>query len=154
MVVHPQQVGTAHLAACAAAKQGKFVQFYDAFWERGYKQYQETRDQTKLGEATVFQIAGEIGLDVERLKADIPGCQQVVQADEEELRKFRVGGTPAFFINGEFIGGGIPKDAFKQYIDKKLQIAQASGVPAAEYYEREIRGKGEKSVERPRRQQQ
>jgi protein-disulfide isomerase len=41
----------------------------------------------------------------------MPGCQQFVAADEEELRKFKVSGTPAFFINGEFIGGGIPKQA-------------------------------------------
>ena len=153
MVVHPQQVAAAHLASCAAAKQGKFVEFYDAFWDRGYKEYQEKRDPSLLGEENVFKIAGEVGLDVGRLKGDMQGCQQLVSSDEEELRKFRVNGTPAFFINGEFVGGGIPKDAFKQIIDKKLQVAQASGVPGAEYYEREIRGKGEKSVQRPRRQQ-
>jgi hypothetical protein len=84
----------------------------------------------------------------------MPGCQQFVAADEEELRKFKVSGTPAFFINGEFIGGGIPKQQFKQYIDQKLQIAQKSGVPGAQYYEQEIRGKGEKSVQRPRRAEQ
>ena len=154
MVVHPQQVMTAHLAACAAAKQGKFVQYYDAFWDRAFKEYMEKRDPSLLGDDNVFKIAGEVGLDVERLKGDLPGCQQFVQADEQELKKFRVSGTPAFFINGEFIGGGIPKEQFKQHIDKKLQIAQASGVPGSEYYEKEIRGKGEKSVTRPRRQQE
>lgn len=153
MVVHPQQVAVAHLAACAAAKQGKFNEFYKAFWERGFKEYSEKRDPSLLGEENVFKIAGDLGLDVERLKSDMPSCQQVIQADEAELRKFKVSGTPAFFINGEFIGGGIPKDAFKQYIDKKLKIAQASGVPAAEYYEKEIRGKGEQAVtRRPRGQ--
>lgn len=151
MVVHPQQVGAAHLASCAAAKQGKFVEFYKAFWEHGFKAYSEKRDPSLLGEENVYKIAGDLGIDVARLKADMPACQQFVQADEAELRKFKVSGTPAFFINGEFIGGGIPKEAFKQYIDKKLQIAQQSGVPAAAYYEQEIRGKGEKSVVRRRR---
>lgn len=152
MVVHPQQVAKAHLAGCAAAKQGKFAEFYNGFWEHAYKEYQDKRDPSFLGEDNVYKIAGDLGLDVDRLKADMPACQAVIQADEEELRKFRVNGTPAFFINGEFIGGGIPKEAFKQYIDKKLQIAQASGVPGAEYYEKEIRGKGEKSVTRRTRQ--
>jgi len=147
-LVHPQQVATAHLAACASAKQGKFAEFYNAFWDRGFKEYQEKRDPSLLGEDNVYKIAGEVGLDVERLKADMPACQQFVQADEQELGKFRVNGTPAFFINGEFVGGGIPKEAFKQIIDKKLQIAQASGVPGASYYEQEIRGKGEKAVTR------
>jgi hypothetical protein len=86
---------------------------------------------------------------VNRLQADMPSCREVIAADEEELRKFKVSGTPAFFINGEFIGGGIPKDAFKQFIDRKLDIAARSGVPGAAYYDQEIRGKGEKSVQRP-----
>jgi len=153
MVVHPQQVAQAHLAACAAAKQGKFVDFYNGWWDKAYKEYQDKRDPSFLSEDSVYRVAGEAGIDVARLKNDMPSCQQFVQADEEELRKFKVNGTPAFFINGEFIGGGIPKEAFKQYIDKKLQIAQSSGVSGAEYYEKEIRGKGEKMVTRRPRQQ-
>jgi protein-disulfide isomerase len=153
MVVHPQQVMGAHLAGCAAAKQGKFAEFYNAFWDRAYKEYAEKRDPSFLGEENVYKIAGDLGIDVERLKGDMPGCNAVIQADQEELAKFKVNGTPAFFINGEFVGGGIPKERFKQIIDKKLQVAQASGVPGAEYYEKEIRGKGEKSVQRRRQQQ-
>lgn len=151
MVVHPQQVMKAHQASCAAAKQGKFKEFYKAFWEHGFKAYSERRDPSLLGEANVFKIAGDLGIDVDRLKADMPACAQFIAADENELRKFKVSGTPAFFINGEFIGGGIPKEAFKQYIDQKLALAEKSGVPAAEYYEKEIRGKGEKSVQRRKR---
>jgi protein-disulfide isomerase len=151
LVVHPQQVAAAHLAGCAAARQGKFHEFYMAFWAKAYDPYQDQRDASLLGEDNVYKIAGSIGLDVARLKADMPACQQVVRADEDELRKFKVNGTPAFFINGEFIGGGIPKEAFKQIIDLKLAIAEKSGVPAAEYYDKEIRGKGEKSVQRPQK---
>lgn len=150
MVVHPQQVAAAHQAACAAAKQGKFKEFYTTFWKKAYEPYASQRDPEQLGEENVLKIAADIGLDIKRLQADIPACQKVIEADEAELQKFRVNGTPAFFINGEFIGGGIPKEAFKQYIDKKLKIAQASGVPGSEYYEKEIRGKGEQSVQRRR----
>jgi protein-disulfide isomerase len=149
MIVHPQQVTAAHLAACAAAKQGKFEAFYKAFWDSGFKAYLDQRDERLLGAEHVSRIAGGVGLDVDRLQADMVPCQSVVMADERELRKFKVSGTPAFFINGEFIGGGIPKEAFKKYIDQKLAIAEKSGVPGAEYYEKEIRAKGEKSVERP-----
>lgn len=149
MVVHPQQVSTAHLAACAAAKQGKFEAFYKAFWKQGYEAYAAQRDVSLLAEDNVFKIASSVGLDIDRLQADLHGCRSFIDADETELRKFRVGGTPAFFINGEFVGGGIPKDAFKQYIDQKLAIAERSGIPGAVYYDKEIRGKGEKSVPRP-----
>ena len=47
----------------------------------------------------------------------------------------------------------MPQQRFKQIIDKKLQIAQQSGVPGAEYYEKEIRAKGQQSVVRKRPQQ-
>jgi protein-disulfide isomerase len=154
MVVHPQQVMQAHLTGCAAAKQGKFADFYNAWWDRAYKEYQDKRDPSFLGEENLNKIIADVGLDAGRVKSDQQGCEQVLQSDEEELRKFKVNGTPAFFINGEFVGGGIPKEAFKQIIDKKLQVAQASGVPGASYYEQEIRGKGEKAVVRKPRQQQ
>jgi protein-disulfide isomerase len=150
MVVHPQLVMMAHVAGCAAAKQGKFKEFFKAFWTSGYKPYQEQREERFLGQDNALKIAADVGVDIARLQADVPACQRVIDADEEELRKFKVNGTPAFFINGEFVGGGIPKEAFKQLIDQKLAVAERSGVPAAEYYDKEIRGKGEKSVERPR----
>jgi protein-disulfide isomerase len=152
MVVHPQQVAKAHQALCASAKQNKFKEFYKDFWEKAYKPYMDSRgqEQGSMSEENVYKIAGEAGMNVDQLKADMGACEAVIAEDEAELRKFRVSGTPAFFINGEFIGGGIPKEAFKQVIDKKLQIAQASGVPAAEYYEKEIRAKGEQSVQRRR----
>ena len=46
------------------------------------------------------------------------------------------------FINGKFIGGAIPKPQFQQIIDEKLAIAEKSGVSGADYYEKEIMGKG------------
>ena len=65
MVVHPQQVMKAHLASCAAGKQGKFIEFHKAFWEKGYKPYQDQREMSFLGEENVHKVAGEIGLDVD-----------------------------------------------------------------------------------------
>lgn len=146
MVVHPQQVAKAHLAACAAGKQNKFVEFYKAYWEKGYQ-------ARNFAEENVYAIAGEVGLNVEQLKTDMQACQQFVAADQAELQKFRVSGTPAFFINGEFIGGGLDKSGYKKIIDKKLEDAQKSGVPGAEYYNKEILAKGEREVAKPRRGQ-
>src|SRR5688572_13435501 len=85
-----------------------------------------------------------MGLDTQKLKTDANSqeCVQRVSEDMAELRKFKVNGTPAFFINGQFVGGGIPKPAFQKIIDEKLKVAEASGVTGAEYYEKEIRGKG------------
>ncbi len=146
MVVHPDTVQLAHQYSCAAAKQKKFLEYKHAFWEKGFGPYAASggRDRAALGEDNILKLAGEIGLDANRLKADATSaaCKQRVDEDMAELRKFRVNGTPAFFINGKHIGGGIPKPAFKQIIDQKLAIAEASKVPGSEYYAKEIMGKG------------
>ena len=147
MVVHPDTVTTAHRASCAAAKQGKFTPFYKAFWEKGFGPYMSSqgKDSASMSDANVMAIAQSLGLNVEKLKADMAGeCPQVIARDEAELRKFKVNGTPAFFVNGTFIGGGIPKPEFKKIIDKKLEEFQASGVPAADYYDKVIMVKGDR----------
>ena len=151
LVVHPQQVMMAHVIACAAAKQGKFAEFFHAFWTDAYKPYEDQHDPALLGQDNALKIAGRVGLDLERVQADVIACQRVIDADQAELRKFRVDGTPAFFINGEFVAGGLSKEGFQQIIERKLAIAQQSGVPGAEYYDKEIRGKGEQAVRRPDR---
>ncbi len=146
LVVHPDTAQTAHLYSCAAAKQGKYTAWKDAFWTQGFNVYAKSggKDQGAMGEDNILKLSGEVGLDTQKLKADANGddCKQRVEADTTELRKFKVNGTPGLFINGKFIGGAIPKPQFKQIIDEKLAVAEKSGVSGAEYYEKEIMGKG------------
>ena len=146
MVVHPQVVMDAHKAGCAAAKQGKFVAFKNAFWEKAFDPYASTRDPSKLGVDNIMAIAKDLGLDTAKLKADMEGpqCQAQVDNDMSELAKFHVSGTPFFFINGKVLDGAQPKEAFKKIIDERLKVAEASGVPGADYYEKEVFGKGER----------
>jgi predicted DsbA family dithiol-disulfide isomerase len=99
-----------------------------------------------MSEANTYEIAKSVGVDVDKARADLGECQKVIENDQNELRKWGVSGTPAFFINGEFVGGGIPKDAFKQIIDKKLKTFEAAGVPAEQYYEKVILGTGDKTL--------
>jgi protein-disulfide isomerase len=147
LVVHPQQVQRAHLAGCAAGLQGKFVQYQTAWWEKAYKPYQESRDPSKLTEEAIMSWVPSIGLDPKKLKADMDGqdCQALITNDATELRKFRVGSTPSFFINGHYSAGAMDVGSFKQIIDRELKIAEGSGIPAAEYYDKVIMGKGEKA---------
>src|SRR4029077_17532714 len=87
-----------------------------------------------------------IGLDAARLKKDMDGpeCKALIENDAAELRKFRVGSTPELFINGHYSAGAMEIGSFKQIVDRELKIAEASGVSAAEYYDKVIMGKGEK----------
>jgi DSBA-like thioredoxin domain-containing protein len=146
MVVHPDVVQLAHQYTCAAAKQKKFLEYKHAFWEKSFGAYAASggKDRASLGEGAILQYAPSFGADPAKLKTDANSaeCKQRVAEDMAELAKFHVNGTPAFFINGKHIGGGIPKEAFKQIIAEKLAIAEASKVPGAEYYAKEIMGKG------------
>jgi protein-disulfide isomerase len=146
MVVHPETVLEAHLGGCAAAKQDKFLAYKHAFWEQGFNAYAQTRDPSKLGGENLRKIAKSVGLDLAKFEADIKGdaCRADIEADMAELNKFGVRATPSFFINGKFIGGALPEEQFKQIIDEQLAIAEKSGVPAADYYQKEIFEKGEK----------
>jgi protein-disulfide isomerase len=145
MVVHPQVATAAHLGSCAASRQGKYPAFKNAFWVKGYDAYSAARDPSKLAEDNVIAIAHDIGLDVDKLKADMKSdsCKAQVEADMQELSKFKVNSTPTLFINGQVVPGALPKEQFKQIIDEKLKVAEASGVDGAHYYEKEIMGKGE-----------
>jgi protein-disulfide isomerase len=145
MVVHPP-VMDAHKAGCAAAKQGKFVAYKNAFWDKAYGPYSASHDPSKLGVDNIMSFAKDVGLDPAKLKADMEGpeCKALVEGDMAELHKFHVNGTPAFFINGKYLNGAMPKETFKTIIDERLKVAEASGVPGASYYDKEIMGKGEK----------
>ena len=147
LVVHPQVVTRAHLAGCAAAKQGKFVAFKNAFWEKAFGPYKNSggKDRSGFNDDGIMKIAGELGLDTGKLKADMDGdeCKQRLEQDAGELAKFKVNSTPTFFINGQHVGGALPIEAFKQVVDEKLKVAEASGAAGADYYEKEIMGKGE-----------
>jgi protein-disulfide isomerase len=146
LVVHPDIAMPAHLAACAAAKQGKYKLYKTAIWDKGFTAYASSRDPSKLDDAHLEVLAKDAGLDVKRFDNDKKSaeCKVIVEADMAELEKFKVNATPGFFINGKFIGGALPKDGFKLLIDEQLKIAEASGVAGADYYDKVVLAKGEK----------
>jgi protein-disulfide isomerase len=147
LLIHPP-ARPAHLASCAAAKQGKYLAFKDAFWDKGFGPYaaSEGKDASSLGEDSIVKIARGVGLDTARLKTDMASaeCKARLDGDMAELARWHVNATPTFFINGKPISGALPKEEFVQLIDEQLKIAEASGVPAADYYQKVVLGKGEK----------
>jgi protein-disulfide isomerase len=147
LVVHAS-AKPAHLASCAAAKQGKYDAFKDAFWEKGFAPYaaSQGKDAAALGEDNIMAIAKGLGLDTDKLKADMhsPACEAHLQADQQEFSKFRVGSTPTFFVNGKHVSGAQPLERFKVIIDEQLKLVEKSGVAGGDYYEKVVLAKGEK----------
>ncbi|MEQ8965175.1 MAG: DsbA family protein [Azospirillaceae bacterium] len=96
-------------AALASREQGMYEAYHNALMaHRG-----------QLDEAAIFSIAEDLGLDVERLRADMgaPAVTAEIDANLELARALGVRGTPAFLIGDELIPGAVGYDGLKQAIE-------------------------------------
>lgn len=68
------------------------------------------------------KYAADLGLDQDKFNQCLDQNQkaEAVKQDITYGSSVGVSGTPAFFINGRFLGGAFPFDAFKEIIDKEL----------------------------------
>jgi protein-disulfide isomerase len=89
---------TAALAAEAAAKQGRFWEMHDALFETQRQWTGQPNIRDLFG-----ALAGQAGLDAERLLADMLTADVVARISRDRLTGSDLGvrGTPAFFVNGE-----------------------------------------------------
>jgi len=103
----------AHAAAEAALMQGKFWEMHDLIF----------KNQRNLSAATFEGYAKDIGLDVAQYNKDLnsPALKKRIDGDTSQARSLGATGTPAFFINGRFLSGAQPIDAFKRLIDEALK---------------------------------
>ena len=129
---HPNAKPAA-LAALAAGKQGKY-------WEMHEKLF---ANQQALSDATYETYAKELGLNVDKWKADLQAADAQAQIANDTAQAMKLGatGTPAFFINGKKVSGAQPIDNFKRVIDEELQKAQdlvKAGTPAQAVYAKVI----------------
>lgn len=143
LIVHDEAVAPS-LAACAADRQGKFPQMEKIIWDEGFAK----RD---LSPERLETLAGQVGLDVAKWKADVAGeaCMERLKKDTELMGRLAVHGTPGFFVNGRFLGGAQPIEAFKVLIDEELAKATkaiAGGTPAEAYYDITVVKAGKKDV--------
>ncbi|MCP4005787.1 MAG: thioredoxin domain-containing protein [bacterium] len=109
---HGRAQAAAEAARCAHA-QGKFWAYHDKIFEnlRGSLD----ADQLK-------GFAAELGLDADPFAQCLDSNEfaEQVQASARSGQALGVTGTPAFFINGRFLGGAKPFEAFVETIDEEL----------------------------------
>jgi len=108
--LHPQS-RKAHEAARCAGEQGKFWEYHKKLFE-GPPQVGEDLNTT----------AKASGLDMAAFEKCVSSgkSRSEVQKEVDEGRKLGVAGTPGFFINGRFLSGAQPLDAFVRLIDDEL----------------------------------
>jgi pyruvate carboxylase len=111
-------------AAYAAHLQGKFWEYQAVLFE----------NNKALEDADLEKYAQDLKLDMEKWKKDRDSKQveDWLKGHQALAAALDASGTPAFFINGEFLSGAQEFDKFKEIIDK--QIAKADrlvqkGVP-------------------------
>jgi protein-disulfide isomerase len=106
-VLGAQSVTAAH-AALAARLQGKYEAFHAAMMA--------TKGQ--INEDVVYQVAGAVGLDVERLKRDMkaPEIDRAVKANLALANALDIRGTPGFIIGEHIVPGAIDLDTLKSLV--------------------------------------
>ena len=104
-------------AALAAREQGKYEEFHWALME----------DRARKDEAGVLRIAEAVGLDVERLKADMESEAVMSHIAQSMAMAESLGftGTPSFVIGGQAVFGLVPQDQLAAFVAEAR--AEAAG---------------------------
>lgn len=124
----------AAIAAEAAGRQGKFWEMHDLLFANA----------KELTDENFKKWAGELGLDVAKFEKDLadPALGKKVDDNQKQGTSLGARGTPAFFVNGRYLSGAQPFDAFKALIDEEMKKADAllaKGTPRDKLYAETIK---------------
>lgn len=99
-------------AAHCAQDQGKYWEMHDKLFA----------NQKALKVADLKGYAKELGLDTAKFDKCLDSGEKakIVAENVEAGKKLKVGGTPAYFVNGVMISGAQPLEQFKKLIDDLL----------------------------------
>jgi protein-disulfide isomerase len=114
--IHPQAPLAAEAARCAG-DQDAYLEMHHALFDR----QGEWSGRDDAGEVFIG-LAGELGLDEARFAQCLESGQHTaaVQADLEQGISLGINGTPAFFLNGNFVSGAQPFSVFQGAIESLL----------------------------------
>ena len=95
--------------AIAAAKQGKYLEFHKAMFAAG-----------RANKETALKVAEQIGLDIEKVKADSasPETEALITKISEIGKRIFIDGTPTFIIGDKTNPGAADFDQLKQLVDE------------------------------------
>jgi protein-disulfide isomerase len=108
---HSHAEAAAEASHCAS-EQGKFWAYHDLLFS----------SPSKLDAGGLLEQARTAGLNESQFLSclNTEKYKSAVEADVKAASRARVSGTPAFFINGIFIGGAQPSSVFEKAIDSEL----------------------------------
>jgi protein-disulfide isomerase len=108
-VLGPQSI-TASRAAIASARQGKYVAFHMALMGL----------EEALNDEVLYRVAGEVGLDVAKLKQDMKdeAIDGVIAENHALADKLGIEGTPNFIVGTQLLQGMVPYETLTETIAK------------------------------------
>lgn len=108
--VHPNAFNAA-LAANAAAKQGKYVEYIERLYT----------NQDSLDKASLVRFATELGLNVKQFEIDFTDAAAAaeIKQDQADGEAAGVGSTPTIFVNGVKVHS-LSASAFRRAIERAL----------------------------------
>lgn len=97
-------------AALASQEQGKYMEFHDALMEH----------QGQLSDGVIFDLADEVGLDIDKLKVDMeaPKVMQYLAMIRSISDSLDIRGTPAMVIGKNFVGGYVPYEKLQEIVEQ------------------------------------
>jgi len=100
---------SASKAALASVRQGKYIKFHDALLAK----------KDHLSDDGIYEVAKEVGLDVEKLKKDAADADiaKIIDANLKLGNDVGVRGTPMFIIGDQVFPGAIQYDQMKKAVD-------------------------------------
>ncbi len=106
-------------AALAARKQGKYLEFHNKMMSY----------QGRISPPVVLKLAKEVGLDVDRLQADMkdPEITKALRANYELAQKIGVDGTPAFVI-GTKVAHYMQAEQFQAVFEQARRTCKAQKI--------------------------
>ena len=101
--------------ALAAKKQGKYAEFHRAMMAT----------KGDIGDETVLKVATSLGLDVNKIKADMsaPQVDKLIDTNYALADALSIQGTPAIIIGGTLIPGAVDLDTLR----KDIAAARSGG---------------------------
>lgn len=97
-ILGPDSLEVARISMAAQKQEGDYFAFHSRLFST----------EGRIDAALAFQVAGELGYDVERLKADmsLPEIDERLGATQAIARDLQIDGTPSFVIGDKVFGGG------------------------------------------------
>ncbi len=116
-------LGEGSLAAAKAALAAREQGLYEAF------HWALMAHRARKDEATVMRIAAEVGLDLDRLRADMESAEvaEHIRTSQDLAQTVGFNGTPAFVIGSEGVPGRVPLSEMRALV----AMARAEAAPDA-----------------------